>query len=176
MERRSKERVIPIEIYTDGSLKKMGRSMTFGGWSFIILRDNRPVYSFYGSEYNTTSQRMELTAIAQALEAVRTIRRGTERVIIYSDSAYAVNCYLQEWYISWIKNGWVNSKGEPVANQDLWSTIIPYFDNFWYTFSKVRGHAGVKWNEQCDQIAQQAALALKEHFKGEQSYDKQRCV
>lgn len=165
MERRSKERVMNIEIYTDGSLKKTG-SLTYGGWAYIVVRDNRDIYYASDSEYNTTNQRMELKAIAEALNYAKSIRRNVEKVIIYSDSAYAINCYLKEWYINWQNNGWINSKGEDVANKDLWLQIIPYFDNFWYDFRKVEGHAGNYWNEKCDEMAQNEAEKLKRNWKG----------
>lgn len=165
-ERRSKERVINLEIYTDGSLKKMGAKMTFGGWGFIATRDEEKVFEAAGSEYGTTNQRMELEAIREALKYASSIRRPNERVVIYSDSAYAINCYQQDWYINWVDNGWRNANKQPVANQDLWEDIIPYFDNFWYYFKKVPGHAGCYWNEQCDKLAQAAAESLKKTWRG----------
>ena len=166
MERRSKERVMGLQIYTDGSLKKSGQSMTFGGWGFIVSRDIDEIYSAAGSEYGTTNQRMELRAIYEALSYASTIRRPSEKVIIYSDSAYAINCYQQEWYINWMNNGWINAKNEPVANKDLWMKIVPYFDNFWYEFRKVEGHAGNLWNEKADDLAQAAAEGLKKSWRG----------
>ena len=165
-DRRSKEHLIGLEIYTDGSLKKVGQTMTFGGWAFIASRDNHLLHRAAGSEYSTTNQRMELQAIAEALKYASTARRKNERVIIYSDSAYAINCYLKEWYITWQNNGWINSNGNPVANQDLWYSIVPYFDNFWYDFKKVSGHSGVYWNEECDELAQSAADGLKKNWRG----------
>lgn len=166
MERRSKERIPTIEIYTDGSLKKSGQTITFGGWAFVASRDTKEIYSAAGSEYGTTNQRMELQAICNALEYAATIRRPAEHIVIYSDSAYAVNCYKLEWYINWLNNGWMNSKNEPVANKDLWMKIIPYFDNFWYDFRKVEGHTGVYWNEEADELAQAAADGLKKTWRG----------
>lgn len=165
-ERRSKERVMTVEIYTDGSLKKSGQTMTFGGWAFIVTRDGREVYSAAGSEEGTTNQRMELQAIREALKYISAIRRPSEKVVIYSDSAYAINCYTQDWYVGWQSNGWLNAKKEPVANQDLWTDIVPYFDNFWYDFRKVDGHSGVYWNEECDARAQTASEALRKTWKG----------
>lgn len=163
--KRSKELVSPIEIYTDGSLKKEGR-VTFGGWAFICTREGEELYFASGSEHNTTNQRMELQAIMNALIYARDLRRGPEKVIIYSDSAYAVNCYLQRWYEKWKRNGWVNAKGQDVANKDLWREIIPYFDDFWYDFRKVEGHKGIYWNEKCDELAQNEAAHLKRHWRG----------
>lgn len=166
MERRSKERIPSIEIYTDGSLKKSGQTMTFGGWAFVVSRDAKEIYSAAGSEHNTTNQRMELMAICQALEYAAATRRPSERVIIYSDSAYAINCYQKDWYLGWLYNGWMNSKNEPVANQDLWMKIIPYFDDFWYDFRKVKGHNNNLWNEEADELAQAAADGLKKNWRG----------
>ena len=168
-ERRSQASMMKLEIYTDGSCKKMGSTMTFGGWSFIALRGGAQIHAEAGSEYGTTNQRMELLAIRNALDFAQKNRHTNEEVVIYSDSAYAINCYNQEWYTTWQRNGWVNSKGEDVANQDLWIPIIPYFDNFWYHFSKVKGHGTNSWNNQCDFLAQKAAQELKDNFKGEQN-------
>lgn len=165
-ERRSKEKIINLEIYTDGSLKKVGNTMTFGGWSFIVTRENEKLFEAAGGECGTTNQRMELEAICAALEYATSIRRPNEKVIIYSDSAYAINCYLQEWYVNWQTNGWLNAKKEPVANQDLWYKIIPYFDNFWYDFKKVSGHSGIYWNEECDKLAQTYAEQLRINWRG----------
>lgn len=168
VEHHSKEHVLNIEIYTDGSLKKVGINNTFGGWAFIVVKDSKKIYYDSGSEHGTTNQRMELQAIYEALKYATSIRRNCDKVIIYSDSAYAINCYQQEWYIGWQANGWINSKGQDVANRDLWEKIIPFFDNFWYTFRKVPGHSGVFWNEECDELAQTAADKLKRTWQGAQ--------
>lgn len=159
-ERRDKEKIQTLDIYTDGSLKNFGMTVKFGGWAYIAVRDNVVVHSDCGNKRLTTNQRMELTAVAEALKYASAFRTLNEKVVIYSDSAYIINCYLKEWYINWINNGWMNSNRKPVANQDLWEQIVPYFDNFWYTFRKVEAHAGVYWNEQCDSMAQQKADRL----------------
>lgn len=165
MEKRSKERVVTLEVYTDGSLKRTNYA-TFGAWAYIVVRDNKKIYFAADSLQNTTNQRMELTAIAEALKYVQTIRRSCEKVIIYSDSAYAINCYLKEWYVNWQLNGWLNANKQEVANQDLWRSIIPFFDNFWYSFRKVDGHSGNFWNEECDKLAQSTAEKLKSEWRG----------
>lgn len=171
MEKHSKEKVIQLEIYTDGSLKKMGQHMTFGGWSYVVVRGNEEIYFASGNEFNTTNQRMELTAIKEALNYIKTIRRPCEKVVLYSDSAYAINCYLQEWYTTWQSNGWKNSAKNDVANQDLWFDIVPFFENFWYDFKKVAGHSGNLWNEKCDKLAQNEAEKLKTHWRGTKRYE-----
>ena len=165
-ERRSKERVITIEIYTDGSSKHYGQVMRFGGWAYIVLYDSNIIHQDCNSEYGATNQRMELTAVANALEYIQKIRRPSEKVIIYSDSAYLVNCWGQKWYKKWLENGWHNSKGAPVANMELWFKLIPFFDNFWYEFRKIPGHSGVIWNERCDALAQKEAEKLKLNWRG----------
>ena len=164
-ERRSKEKLITAEVYTDGSLKKIGKT-TFGGWAFIVVRDGHEIFCTGNSEPNTTNQRMELTAMLEALNYIKDHRTPNEKVIVYSDSAYIINCYHQDWYIAWEHNGWQNSQHKDVANRDLWEQIIPFFDNFWYYFTKVPGHAGNYWNEKCDKIAQSMAERLKTTWRG----------
>ena len=164
---RSHAQIAQLEIYTDGACKKLGTNATFGGWSFIALRGGERIYEIAGCEYGTTNQRMELLAIRNALEFAQKNRHPNENVIIYSDSAYAINCYLQSWYVNWQQNGWQNSKKQDVANQDLWIEIIPYLDNFWYHFQKVKGHGNTFWNNECDRLAQLKAQELKDNFRGE---------
>ena len=165
-EHHSKEHILNIEIYTDGSLKKIGMNNTFGGWAFIVIKDNKKFYYESGNEHGTTNQRMELKAISEALKVISTIRRPNEKVIVYSDSSYAINCYLQDWYIKWSYNGWKNASNQPVANQDLWTQIVPYFDDFWFDFQKVKGHNNVFWNERADALAQEAAENQKISWRG----------
>lgn len=164
-ERRSTEQISSLEIYTDGSCKSLGK-IRFGGWSFIVLRGGQFLYRASGGEQDTTNQRMELTAIRNALIFAKDNRLPNEKVIIYSDSAYAINCFQQEWYITWQQNGWLNANKQPVANIDLWTDIVPYFDDFWYYFSKVKGHADNYWNNECDRLAQLQAQNLKDNFRG----------
>ncbi len=166
MEKRSKERILPLEIYTDGSLKKQGQNTTFGAWGFFAVRGNEVVYSQVDGVVNTTNQRMELQAVVEALKYAKSIRRRNEKIIIYSDSAYIVNCYEKEWYIGWEYNGWMNSKGEKVKNQDLWYQIVPFFDDFWYEFKKVKGHENCYWNLRCDELVQYTAEQLKKQWRG----------
>lgn len=166
MEQRSKEHIINLEIYTDGSCKKLGNNFLFGGWSFIATRDNKEIFRASDGVVDTTNQRMELLAIRNALEYAEKNRSNNEKVIIYSDSAYAINCYLQDWYQKWLVNGWKNGQKQPVANRDLWEDIIPYFGSFWYDFRKVDGHSGIYWNERCDELAQNEASKLKTTWRG----------
>ena len=82
-------------------------------------------------------------------------------VLVYSDSAYCINCYNQNWFRAWQQNGWKNSKKEPVANKELWEELIEFFDDVRFKFNKVKGHNGKidensKWNEFVDKLAVEA--------------------
>lgn len=164
IERHSKARIPTLEVYTDGSLKESGKT-TFGGWGFIVIQNDHKIYSAAGNEINTTNQRMELQAISEGLKYASSIRRPLEKISIYSDSNYAINCYMQEWYIQWMENGWHNSKHKPIANRDLWDNIIPYFDNYWYEFHHVNAHTNVFWNNEADELAQSAADYAKKYWR-----------
>ena len=158
-------KIIPYELYTDGSCKKSGL-MTFGGWSFILVQDGKIITHGYDAEPDTTNQRMELTAVIKGIEVAQQYKKSDERIRVYSDSAYLINCCNQNWYKAWLNNGWKNSKKQPVANEDLWKQLIDYFDSLDYEFYKVNGHAGHSLNEMCDKYAQEAAQRLKENWKG----------
>jgi hypothetical protein len=89
------------------------------------------------------------------------IGRVNGKVEIFSDSAYLINCCKAAWWKTWARNGWKNSKKQPVANQDLWERLIPYFkDTEHFTFTKVKGHAGDRYNEQVDGMAVRAREAM----------------
>ena len=148
-----------IDIFTDGSAKGDAR----GGWSALILEDGVIYTVLKGYIVDTTNQRMELTAailscgLAEGFEDVE--------VYVYSDSAYLVNCANDKWYENWLKNGWVNSKGDPVANQDLWKLLIPFFESDKYHFCKVKGHSDVALNNLADEYAQDIPVCLGEQYE-----------
>jgi ribonuclease HI len=99
---------------------------------------------------------MEITA---ALEAVRALP-GPLQVV--SDSTYVVNCFRDNWHLRWIRRGWRNSQGKPVANRDLWEQLVPLvLDRGDVTFSWVKGHSGDKMNDVVDLLAVEAALTQK---------------
>jgi ribonuclease HI len=77
-------------------------------------------------------------------------------VTVYSDSAYVVNAFQQNWIKNWQRNGWKNSKKEPVANQELWRELVEQCEKNHLTLQKVKGHAGQEWNERCDELARKA--------------------
>lgn len=137
-----------VTIYTDGACSGNPGP---GGWAAVLTYDEK-TKELSGGELNTTNQRMELRA---PLEALRCLKYPCQ-VVICSDSAYLINCFRQRWYVSWQKNGWKNSKKEPVVNRDLWESLLEEVDRHQVSFEKVKGHAGVDLNERCDELARAA--------------------
>jgi ribonuclease HI len=133
-------------VYTDGAcIRNPGK----GGWAWAMAED---CYES-GFEPDTTNQRMELRA---ALEAIRTIE-GSLKVV--SDSTYLVNCFRDRWYTRWRVRGWRNSKGEPVANQELWRPLVHEVveSRRRIEFQWVKGHAADPMNTFVDHLANEAA-------------------
>lgn len=96
---------------------------------------------------------MELTAVLKALNQWKEQLSQKYDVTIYTDSAYVSNCYEQRWYKTWNNNGWRNSKGEDVANQELWMQLIPFFETPGVFIQKVKGHSGNVYNNIADKLA-----------------------
>jgi ribonuclease HI len=140
-----------IEIYTDGACSGNPGP---GGWAAIII-DGDEEREISGGEPRTTNQRMELKAAIEALQALP----APSRVKLYSDSAYLVNCFLQNWMARWQKNGWTNTKGKPVENQDLWRKLAELNAKHRVSWIKVKGHHDNLYNERCDALARRAAAA-----------------
>ena len=146
------------EIYCDGAVSGNGKDNAPGGWAYVILKDGRLISQNSGGEVGTTNQRMELTAMLKACEELEAMD-GFATVKVYSDSAYCIRCFKENWWKNWRVNGWRNSKKEPVANQDLWEKLIFFFMKApGYDFIKVRGHQGVHWNEEVDKMAVAAKM------------------
>lgn len=154
-----------FEIYCDGSTKGNGTDHSVGAWAWLVHTNSTILHQESKAEKNTTNQRMELTAATKALEyVVNNLMGPHDRIVVYTDSAYLHNCCKQRWYVNWQNNGWKNAKKQPVANQDLWERLVPYFDQFGIDFVKVKGHAGVEYNEIVDTMAQTAAARLQEEI------------
>ena len=159
-----------FEVYSDGSTRGNGQENSVGAWAYVILNEGKEIHKECVAEANTTNQRMELTAAAEALEYLfyNHLAIPFDRVIVYTDSAYLHNCYVQKWYVNWQNNGWKNAKKQPVANKDLWERLIRFFESPEVEFIKVKGHADNKWNNVVDEMAQNASLKLKEELCQEQ--------
>ncbi len=134
-----------VTIYTDGACSGNPGP---GGWG-AILEFKGIEKEISGFEANTTNNRMELTAAVKALSLLK------EDCIVklYSDSAYLVNGFQQKWILGWQKNGWKNSKKEPVLNSDLWKELVALDKRHRITWIKVKGHSDNVKNNRCDELA-----------------------
>ena len=83
------------------------------------------------------------------------------RVNIYSDSAYTVNAFTQNWLEGWIRNGWRKADGKEVANSDLWQRLYDLTELHEVRFIKVKGHADNAYNNRCDELARAAIKNLQ---------------
>jgi ribonuclease HI len=97
---------------------------------------------------------MEVTAV---LEALRANPEGVVEIV--SDSTYVVKCFHDKWHVGWLRRGWKNSQGQPVANRDLWEVLIPMVLQRGQDvrFSWVKGHSGDVMNDFVDALATEAA-------------------
>ncbi len=140
-----------ITVYTDGSC--LGNPGP-GGWAWVV-----PEGRFEsGAAPRTTNQRMEITAPLRALESLLPAA-GEGGILVRSDSAYVVNCFLQRWWVGWQRRNWRNSQGKPVANRDLWEPLLALAlgSASSVRFEWVKGHSGDRWNDVVDELANTAA-------------------
>ena len=105
-----------LKIYTDGACSGNQNKENVGGWG-AILEYGSHQKELYGGEINTTNNRMEMTALLKALEAVKL---EGQKIWVFSDSAYLMDCFRKKWYENWQKNGWKTAGKKAVENQDLW--------------------------------------------------------
>lgn len=159
-----------LHMYTDGAVSNNGKEGAYGGWCFVCSNNG---HLKCGYVEPATNQICELLGVINACKTAHSIITENnafpvEEVTIHSDSAYIVNCYKQQWWKTWEVNGWKNSKKEPVANQELWEELIPFFQAPNFHFEKVKGHSGNEWNEVADTWAV-AAKVNKFNVEGKYS-------
>jgi ribonuclease HI len=142
-----------VVIYTDGACSGNPGP---GGWGAIILRGEK-VRQLKGGASETTNNRMELTAIIEALNALR----HPANVTIYTDSEY-VQRGAEIWLPKWKKNGWCAATGRPVKNFDLWRQFDEAQFRHTVRFKWVKGHNGDHYNEQVDSLAHAGSRAYPE--------------
>ncbi len=141
-----------VEIYTDGACKGNPGP---GGWG-ALLRCNGKEKKMYGYEPLTTNNRMEMMAAIKSLEALS----KPCTVALYTDSKYLMQG-INEWIYGWKKNGWKNSKKEPVKNVDLWQQLDQLKSTHKIEWHWVKGHAGHPENEMADSLANQAIEEMR---------------
>jgi ribonuclease HI len=135
-------------VYTDGACRGNPGP---GGWAWA---DDRGAFAS-GFDPSTTNQRMEITAVLEALRDHD--RQGPIEIV--SDSTYVVNCFRDRWYEGWLRRGWKNSQRQPVANRDLWELLfaLALADDADVSFRWVKGHSGDEMNDLVDALATEAA-------------------
>ena len=140
----------PVVVYTDGACRGNPGP---GGWGWAVPGGRWAS----GAEPHTTNQRMEITAVLEALRALTPDRPVSIRVV--SDSTYVVNCFRDRWWEGWLRRDWKNSQRRPVANRDLWEPLLSLAlsEDIPVSFSWVKGHSGDPWNDVVDELATMAA-------------------
>lgn len=134
-----------VEIFTDGACSGNPGPGGYG----VILRYNGHIKELSGGDSATTNNRMELTAVIRALDALK----EPCKVTLTTDSQYVVNSVEKKWLYNWEKKNWIRSKNDPVPNTDLWKQLIPLLEKHEVKFVWVRGHNGHPENERCDELA-----------------------
>ena len=141
-----------VTIYTDGACSGNPGP---GGWGAILMyKEIKKEIS--GGKKDTTNNVMELTAVIEALKLLK----YPCKVKLYSDSAYVVNAFLQNWVINWQRNNWKTSDKKEVKNKELWQELVKLTNIHDITFIKVKGHSDNEYNNRCDELARKAILSL----------------
>ena len=143
-----------IEIFTDGACSGNPGA---GGWG-VILRCGETEKELSGGEAQTTNNRMELTAVIEALKA---LKRECE-ITLYTDSRYVMDG-VNEWMPNWKKNGWrTTNKKSAVKNLELWQELDNLLPKHKIKWVWVKGHNGHQENERVDKLARDAAKSFLE--------------
>jgi ribonuclease HI len=141
-----------IDIYTDGACKG---NPGIGGWG-VLLSGGGKTRELFGGEPHTTNNRMELTAVIRALEA---LKRHC-RVRLHTDSQY-VQQGISSWIHAWKKRGWKTADRKPVKNEDLWRRLDELAAQHDIEWLWVRGHSGHDGNERADVLANMGVDSVK---------------
>ena len=134
-----------VEIYTDGACSGNPGP---GGWGAILCYNGREK-ELSGGEKNTTNNRMELTAVISALEALK----ESCEVELYSDSKYVIDALSKGWAKAWRAKNWIKSDKKPALNPDLWEKLLSLTEKHEMHYHWVKGHADNEYNNRCDRMA-----------------------
>lgn len=143
-----------VEIWTDGACKGNPGP---GGWG-ALLRQGRYEKELCGGEAATTNNRMELTAVIEALRALK----WPCHVVVHTDSQY-VQKGMSEWLPNWKRRGWRTADKKPVRNAELWQALDELVGVHQVEWRWVRGHAGDPGNERADALANQGVAKAAKH-------------
>ena len=136
-----------VEIFTDGACSGNPGPGGYGA----ILKYRGQVKEVSGCELETTNNRMEMTAI---IEALRQLKRPC-KIKVITDSNYVVKG-MTEWLPGWVRRKWMNSQKKPVLNRDLWEELMKLNQAHQIRWIWIKGHNGHPENERCDQLARDA--------------------
>ena len=134
-----------VEIYTDGACSGNPGP---GGWA-CILNYKGKLKELCGGEAATTNNRMELTAVINALKELN----QSCVVKLHTDSQYVINGICKGWAKSWQSNNWIKKDKKPALNSELWEELLELLEKHEVEFCWVKGHDGNEMNERCDQLA-----------------------
>lgn len=140
-----------VEIYTDGACKGNPGP---GGWGALLTFDGKE-RELFGGEPRTTNNRMELTAVIEALAALT----RSSRVVLHTDSQY-VQKGITEWIKGWKAKGWKTAAKAPVKNVDLWKKLDELAAQHHVDWRWVKGHAGHDGNERADALANRGVAEI----------------
>lgn len=141
-----------VDIYTDGACSGNPGP---GGWGALLRMDGHE-REMCGGEADTTNNRMELTAVIRALEALK----RPVHVRVHTDSQY-VQKGISEWIHSWKKREWRTADRQPVKNAELWRELDALASRHRVEWHWVKGHAGHVENERADALARKGIATLK---------------
>lgn len=140
-----------VTCYTDGGCHGNPGP---GGWAYVLSFDGS-YEEQYGYDPGTTNNRMELTAVIEALRRAKELEGSLEQLQIFTDSQYVRNG-ITDWILRWKRNGWKTAGKKPVKNKDLWQALDSLNTTLPVSWHWVEGHAGVELNERCDELVQRA--------------------
>ena len=131
-----------FEIYTDGSLKK-GR----GSWAFVILQNGEVIKESFGHARKTTCNRMEFQAAIEAMSVLPPHSTAT----LFTDSRNLIDT-VTIWMHEWKEYNWVKKNQKPIPAVDLIQQLDYWVHQHSISWKWVRAHAGIEWNERCDEL------------------------
>ena len=134
-----------VEIYTDGACSGNPGP---GGWG-AILRYKGTEKVISGGESYTTNNRMELTAVIEALKLLK----EPCHIELWSDSKYVLEALYKGWAESWKRHGWIKSDKKPALNAELWDELLTLTQRHDLSFHWIKGHAMNEYNNRCDALA-----------------------
>ena len=148
----SSDRGALVDIYTDGACKGNPGPGGWGAWLSCAGREKE----LFGGDPRTTNNRMELTAVIRALQALK----RPSQVRVHTDSQYVKNG-ITDWIRDWKRRGWRTADRKPVKNEDLWRELDELASRHEVKWVWVRGHSGHDGNERADALANRGVQSLK---------------